>query len=76
MNTNAQAAFPKTRFRRARQSAQTRALIRENRVSVEDLIGLCSFAMAKGLSNPSLQCQVFFVAVWTNWLKPQKRPQI
>ena len=38
MNPNAQAAFPKTRFRRARQSAQTRALIRENRVSVEDLI--------------------------------------
>ena len=31
MNPNAQAAFPKTRFRRARQSAQTRALIRENR---------------------------------------------
>ncbi len=38
MNPKAQAAFPKTRFRRARQSAQTRALIRENRVSVEDLI--------------------------------------
>ena len=38
MNPNAQAAFPKTRFRRARQSAQTRALIRENSVSVEDLI--------------------------------------
>ena len=30
--------IPKTRFRRARQSAQTRALIRENRISVEDLI--------------------------------------
>ncbi len=35
---NSQAPFPQTRFRRARSSASLRALVRENRISVEDLI--------------------------------------
>ena len=38
MATNPIAAFPASRFRRARQSAATRALIRENTLSVGDLI--------------------------------------
>ncbi len=38
MATNPIAAFPASRFRRARQSAATRALIRENALSVGDLI--------------------------------------
>ena len=38
MATNSIAAFPASRFRRARQSAATRALIRENTLSVGDLI--------------------------------------
>ena len=52
MNPNAQAAFPKTRFRRARQSAQTRALIRENRVSVEDLIWPVFICDGEGVEQP------------------------
>ena len=52
MNTNAQAAFPKARFRRARQSAQTRALIRENRVSVEDLIWPVFICDGEGVEQP------------------------
>ncbi|NDI11909.1 MAG: porphobilinogen synthase [Rhodobacteraceae bacterium] len=52
MNPNAQAAFPKTRFRRARQSAQTRALIRENSVSVEDLIWPVFICDGDGVEQP------------------------
>ena len=52
MNPNVQAAFPKTRFRRARQSAQTRALIRENRVSVEDLIWPVFICDGEGVEQP------------------------
>ena len=52
MNPNAQAAFPKIRFRRARQSAQTRALIRENRVSVEDLIWPVFICDGEGVEQP------------------------
>ena len=52
MNPNAQAAFPKTRFRRPRQSAQTRALIRENRVSVEDLIWPVFICDGEGVEQP------------------------
>jgi porphobilinogen synthase len=52
MNPNTQAAFPKTRFRRARQSAQTRALIRENRVSVEDLIWPVFICDGEGVEQP------------------------
>ena len=52
MNPNAQAAFPKTRFRRARQSAQTRALIRENCVSVEDLIWPVFICDGEGVEQP------------------------
>lgn len=52
MNPNAQAAFPKARFRRARQSAQTRALIRENRVSVEDLIWPVFICDGEGVEQP------------------------
>ena len=52
MNPNAQAAFPKTRFRRTRQSAQTRALIRENRVSVEDLIWPVFICDGEGVEQP------------------------
>ena len=52
MNPNAHAAFPKTRFRRARQSAQTRALIRENRVSVEDLIWPVFICDGEGVEQP------------------------
>ena len=52
MNPNVQAAFPKTRFRRARHSAQTRALIRENRVSVEDLIWPVFICDGQGVEQP------------------------
>ena len=52
MNPNAQAEFPKTRFRRARQSAQTRALIRENSVSVEDLIWPVFICDGDGIEQP------------------------
>ncbi|WP_405050567.1 porphobilinogen synthase [Sediminimonas sp.] len=38
MITQSQAAYPATRFRRARQSGATRALTRENALSVGDLI--------------------------------------
>ena len=52
MNPNVQAAFPKTRFRRDRHSAQTRALIRENRVSVEDLIWPVFICDGQGVEQP------------------------
>jgi len=52
MNPNAQAAFPKTRFRRARKTAQTRALIRENTVSVEDLIWPVFICDGEGVEQP------------------------
>ena len=52
MIPNAQAAFPKPRFRRARQSAQTRALIRENSVSVEDLIWPVFICDGDGVEQP------------------------
>lgn len=38
MDTSALASFPNTRFRRVRKSNSTRALTRENSLSVEDLI--------------------------------------
>ena len=47
-----QASFPATRFRRARQNAQVRALTRENTVSVDDFIWPVFVRSGDGIEEP------------------------
>jgi len=47
-----QAPFPKTRFRRGRRSESMRALLRENRLSVEDLIWPVFVREGHGIEEP------------------------
>jgi len=49
---NNQAPFPKTRFRRTRASASVRALVRENRLSVDDLIWPVFVREGHGIEEP------------------------
>ena len=49
---NNQAPFPKTRFRRTRASAAVRALVRENRLSVDDLIWPVFVREGHGIEEP------------------------
>ncbi|MBA85615.1 porphobilinogen synthase [Thalassobius sp. S69A] len=52
MPHNAQAPFPTTRFRRPRQSAQIRALVQENTLSVGDLIWPIFVREGEGIVEP------------------------
>ncbi|WP_071675188.1 porphobilinogen synthase [Nioella nitratireducens] len=49
---NSQAPFPRTRFRRPRSSAALRALVRENRLSVDDLIWPVFVREGTGVEEP------------------------
>ena len=49
---NNQAPFPKTRFRRTRASASVRALVRENSLSVDDLIWPVFVCDGTGVEQP------------------------
>ena len=52
MFNDVQAQFPNTRFRRVRKSAATRALVRENTLSVDDLIWPVFVCDGAGVEQP------------------------